>query len=158
MKVPFKNKAIGPRSLKQLGLPMSIIFSLSLSLSLSLFFRLIPWSIEALCIHLSARVSKTWTGRCSASSLPWETGRAPVASVNRANFLSQSFIGFLCKSRNISLFLSSIFLSSTFFPYLSLNQSPTPFLIQVSLDPAEAGPRCMNFYKVSGLKYTGRKD
>ena len=55
MKVPFKNKAIGPRSLKQLGLPVSITFSLPLPL----FFGLIPWSIEALCIHLSARVSKT---------------------------------------------------------------------------------------------------
>ena len=64
-----------------------------------------------------------------------------MASVNRANFLSQSFIGFLCKPRNISLFLSSIFLSSTFFPYLSLNQSPTPFLLRISLDPAGAGPR-----------------
>ena len=80
-------------------------------------------------------------GRHSASSLPRETGRAPVPSVNRANFLSRSFIGFLCKPRNISLFLSSVFLSSTFFPYLSLNQSPTPSLLQVSLDPAGAGPR-----------------
>ena len=92
---------------------------LSLSLPLPLFFRLIPWSMGAPCVHLSAWVSKTWTGRRSASSLPQETGRAPVASVNRANFLSWSFIGFLCKPRNISLFLPSIFLSSTFFPSLS---------------------------------------
>ena len=63
-----------------------------------------------------------------------------MASVNRANFLSQSFIGFLCKPRNISLFLSSIFLSSTFFPYLSLNQSPTLFFLRISLDPVGAGP------------------
>ena len=89
------------------------------SFSFTLFFRLIPWSIEAPCVHLSAWVSKTWTGRCSVSSLPWETGRAPVASVNRANFLSWSFIGCLCKPRNISLFLSPIFLSTTFFPNLS---------------------------------------
>ena len=80
-------------------------------------------------------------GSHSASSLPRETRKAPVASVNRANFLSRSFIGFLCKPRNISLFLSSVFLSSTFFPYLSLNQSPTPSLLQVSLDPAGAGPQ-----------------
>ena len=59
-----------------------------------------------------------------------------MACVKRANFLSRSFIGFLCKPRNISLFLSSIFLSSTFFPSLSLNQSPMPFLLRVSLDPA----------------------
>ena len=63
-----------------------------------------------------------------------------MASVDRANFLSQSFIGSLCKPRNISFFLSSIFLSSTFFPYLSQNQSPTLFLLRVSLDPAGAGP------------------
>ena len=39
-----------------------------------------------------------------------------------------------------SFFLSSIFLSTTFFPYLSLNHSPTPFLLRVSLDPVGAGP------------------
>ena len=40
-----------------------------------------------------------------------------------------------------SFLLSSIFLSTTF-NYLSLNQSqsPTPFLLRVSLDPAGAGP------------------
>ena len=136
-KSTFKNKAIGPRS-KKLGHPMSIIFSLSLSLSLSLFFRLIPWSIEAPCVHLSAQVSKTWTGRHSASSLPWETGKAPVASVNRANFLSRSFIGSLCKQRNISLFFSSIFLSTTFFPYLCLNLYiflATLSPLRITLDP-----------------------
>ena len=112
----------------------------SLFFSLTFFFRLISWSIEAPCVHLSARVSKTWTGRRSASSLPRETGKAPVASVNGANFLSRSFIGFLCKPKNISLFLSSIFLSTIFFPYLSLNHPPTPFFLQVPLDPAGAGP------------------
>ena len=114
-------------------------FSFFLFFSLTFFFRLIPWSIEAPCVHLSTWVSKTWTGRRSASSLPRETGKAPVASVNRAN-LSRSFIGFLCKPRNISLFLSSIFLCTIFFPYLSLNQLPTPFFLQVPLDPVGAGP------------------
>ena len=90
---------------------MSLFFFFSFFLSLTLFFRLTPWSIEALCVHLSTQVSKTWMGRCSASSLPRETGRAPVASVNRASSLSRGFIGFLCKPRNISLFLSSIPLS-----------------------------------------------
>ena len=55
IKVLFENKALGPRSPKQLGLPVSVI----LSLPLPLFFRLIPWNIEAPCDHLSARVSKT---------------------------------------------------------------------------------------------------
>ena len=113
-------------------------FSLSPSLPL---FQAGPLEQEAPCVHLSARVSKTWMGGRSTSSLPWETGKAPVASVNRANFLSRNFIGFLCKPRNIGLFLSSIFLSSIFFPYLSLNHPPTPFFLQVPLDPAGAGPR-----------------
>ena len=64
-----------------------------------------------------------------------------MAYVNDVSPLSWDFIGFLCKPRTISLFLSSVFLSSTFFPYLSLNQSPTPSLLQVSLDPAGAGPQ-----------------
>ena len=108
IKDPFENKNNGPFS-KKLGHPVSFF-------SLTFFFRLIPRSIQAPCVYLSARVSKTWTGRRSASSLPQETGRAPVASMNRANFLSQSFIGFLCKPRNISLFLSSVFLSTILVP------------------------------------------
>ena len=123
---------------RSLVTPCFSFFSVFLSYFL---FQADPWSIEAPCVHLSARVSKTWTGRRSASSLPWETGKAPVASVNRANFLSRSFIGFLCKPKNISLFLSSIFSSIIFFPYLSLNQSPTPFFLQVPLDPTGAGPQ-----------------
>ena len=127
------------------SLYLFFFLSLSLSLPLPLFFRLIPWSIEAPCVHLSAQVSKTWTRRRSASSLPRDTEKAPVASVNRAKFLSRSFIGFLCKPRNISLFLSSIFLSTIFFPYLSRNQLPTLFLLWVSLDPAGAGPQQVAF-------------
>ena len=112
------------------------------SVFLSYFlFQADLWSIEAPGVHLSARVSKIWTGRRSASSFPWETRKAPVASVNGANFWSRSFIDFLWKPRNISLFLSSIFLSTIFFPYLSLNHPPTPFFLQVPLDPAGAGPR-----------------
>ena len=45
----------------------------------------------------------------------------PAAYVNGASPLSWGFIDFLCKPRNISLFLASIFLSATFFLYLSLN-------------------------------------
>ena len=56
------------------------------------------------------------------SSLPRETGRAPAAYMNRASPSSWGFIGFLCKPRYISLFLSSIFLSATFFLYLSLSK------------------------------------
>ena len=41
-------------------------------LSLSLFFRLIPWSAEVLCVHFPARASKTLSRRCSAPSPHWE--------------------------------------------------------------------------------------
>ena len=39
-----------------------------LSFSLSLFFRLIPWSTEALWVHFPARASKTLLRRCSVPS------------------------------------------------------------------------------------------
>ena len=146
IKDPFELKSMGLAHWSSL---VSLCQSFSLSLPLPLLFRLIPWSMEAPSVLLSAWVSKTQSGRRSAPSLPQETGRAPVASVNRANFLSRSFIGFLCKPRNICLFLSSIFLSSTFFPYLCLNQSLILFLLRVSLDPAGAGPR--QFYVYSNL-------
>ena len=53
--------------------------------------------------------------------------------VDGASLLSRDFIDFLCKPRNISLFLSSI--------PLSFIHSPTPFLLRVPLDPAGAGPQ-----------------
>ena len=120
---------------------------LSLSLPLPLFFRLIPWSMGAPCAHLSAQVSKTWTGRRSVSSLPQETGRAPVASVNRAN-LSWSFIGSLCKPS----FIGSLFSYRQLSFLLPPNQLQTPFLLRVSLDPAGAGPRRTTAPLASGQK------
>ena len=137
IKVILKIKLLGLAHRTSLVSPC---LSFSLSLPLTLFLRLISWSIEALCDQLSARVSKTWMERHSASSLTRETGREPVATVNRANFLSRSFIGSLCKPRDISLFLSSIFLSTTFFPYISLNQSPTPSPLRITLDPPGLDP------------------
>ena len=43
-------------------------FSLSCTRSPSLFFRLIPWSTEALWVHFPAQASKTLSRRCSAPS------------------------------------------------------------------------------------------
>ena len=66
-----------------------------------------------------------------------------MASVNRACSLSQGFIGFLCKPRNISLFSLRYFLIYNILS-LSLSKSfssPMPFLPRVPLDPAGAGPR-----------------
>ena len=53
---PLLHQSFGPRVL------------LSLSLSLYLFFRLIPWSTEALWVHFLAQASKTLLRRCSAPS------------------------------------------------------------------------------------------
>ena len=61
IKTPLPIRAMGPLS-----------FFLSLSLSLSLFFRLIPWSTEALWVYFPARDSKTFSRRCSAPSPHWE--------------------------------------------------------------------------------------
>ena len=102
----------GPRSLK-LGSPMSI-----LSFSLTLFFRLIPWSTGARCVHLSAWTSKTWTGRRFASSLPREIGRAPAAYVNGASPLYWGFIDFVSTKEYQSL--SFLYFSSLLIPSISL--------------------------------------
>ena len=105
IKDPFENKNNGP-CLKKLGHPVFFFF-LFFSLLLS-FFRLIPWSIEAPCVHLSARVSKTWTGRRFASSLPWEIGKAPVASVNRQTFCLEVLLAFYV-NQGVSASFSPLF-------------------------------------------------
>ena len=55
---------------------------------LTLSFRLVPiWSTEICHVYLFAWVSKTWTGRRPAPSLPQETRSAPVASRRRCKSL-----------------------------------------------------------------------
>ena len=73
-----------------------------------------------------------------------------MATVNRTNFSSQSFIGSPCKPRNVSLFLSSIFLSTTFFLYVSLNQSPTPSSHRITLNAQGLDPAGLPFPKKQG--------
>ena len=92
--------------------PVSFFFflSFSLSLSLSLFFRLIPWSAEALWVHFPARASKTLSRRCSVTS-PHREGAWGLHKQSKPH--ARGFIGFLRKPRNISLFLSFTCLSST---------------------------------------------
>ena len=67
--------------------------------------------------------------------------RAPVASVNRVS-PCRGFIGFLCKPRNINHFLSSMFLTVTFFIslYISLYLSHRRHHPEDTLDPTGAGP------------------
>ena len=113
--------------------------SFFLSLSLPLFFRLIPWTIEALCIHFPAWASKTRSRRHSASSF-WLEGalrlhsgeRVPVASVNRASPLSGALLPFCVKQGISASILSSLIhsfihsLTPSHFGYPGSNQSRTP--------------------------------
>ena len=104
--------------------------SFFLSLSLPLFFRLIPWTIEALCIHFPAWASKTRSRRHSASSF-WLEGalrlhsgeRVPVASVNRASPLSGALLPFCVKQG-----ISASILSSLIHSFI---HSPMPFILRV---------------------------
>ena len=99
----------------------------SFSPPLTLSFRLVPiWNTEVSRVYLFAWVSKTWTGRRSASSLPRETRRAPVAYVNGACPLSWGCIGFLHKPRNISL--SRLYFLNCNIISLSLSISLNKFL------------------------------
>ena len=77
----------------------------SFSLSLSLFFRLIPWSAEALWVHFPARASKTLLRRLSAPS-PHQEGAWGLHEQSKP--CVRDFIGFLRKPRNISLFFSPL--------------------------------------------------
>ena len=84
--------------------PVSFFFSFSLS------FKLFLWSTEALWVHFPARASKPlWRRRCAASP-HWE-GAWGLREQSEPH--ARGFIGFLRKPRNISLFLSFTFLSST---------------------------------------------
>ena len=76
-----------------------------LSLSLSLFFRLIPWSAEALWVHFPARASKTLLRRHSVPSTHRE---GTWGLCEQSKPCVRGFIGFLCKPRNISLFISPL--------------------------------------------------
>ena len=102
-KSSFWKKSCRPCSPK-LGLLVSFFPSLSLFV-----FRLIPWSAEALWVHFLARASKTLLRRCSAPS-PHREGAWGLCEQG----LCRGFTGFLCKPRNINLFLSSAFLTAIF--------------------------------------------
>ena len=99
IKAPFENKAADP-VLPKLSLPLSFFLSLSLSL-----FRLIPWSAEALWVHFPAQASKTLSRKHSAFS-PHREGTCGLREQSKSRVWG--FIGFLCKPRNISLFLSPL--------------------------------------------------
>ena len=118
-----------------------LFFSLSLSFSHSLSFS--GWSLGAgrlpAFTYLPRFLRPEWEDVLCLLSLGRPGGHLWPAWTGQTSCLGV-LLAFLCKQRNISLFLSSVFLSTIFFPYLSWNQLPTLFLLWVSLDPAGAGP------------------
>ena len=95
------------KSLKHL---CSIRAWVPMSFSLSLSPRLILWSAETRLAHSPTRASKTLSRRRPVPSLPRE---GTWCLSERCKLCVKSFIGYLRKPGNISLFLSFTFLSST---------------------------------------------
>ena len=91
------------RSLASPVSPLSL--SLSFSLSLPLFFRLIPWNTEALCVQFSARASKTHVRGSPRQGILCYLSRCLWPYVDGASPLSCGFIHFLCEPRNTASFL-----------------------------------------------------
>ena len=103
IKAFLENKEMG-QFLGNLAPPASTL-SPFFSLSLPLFFRLIPWNTEALCIHFSARASKTPVrGSPRGGTLCYSSGHL-WPYIDDVSPLSRGFIGFLCKPRNTASFL-----------------------------------------------------
>ena len=78
-----------------------VSFFLFLSLSLSLFL----WSSETLWVHFPAQASKNLLRRRSVPSPHWEDA---WGLREQSKPRVRDFIGFLCKPRNISLFLNPL--------------------------------------------------
>ena len=92
IKTPLLHPSFGPCVLLSLSLP-------------PLFFRLIPWSAEALWVHFATQASKTLSRRHSVPSPHREDSRC-LCEQHKPRV--RSFIVFLHKPRYISLFLSPL--------------------------------------------------
>ena len=102
-------------------------------LSFSLSLRLTLWSTEARWAHfLARRLTPSWEGALCLHPLE----RAPGAYMKQCKLCVKSFIGFLRKPRNISLFLS-------LFYFLIIDSGPPGFGPLKDLN---------NFHKVSHSK------
>ena len=116
-------------------------------LSLSFYFSgWFLWSAGALCVHFPAWASKTHSRRC----LRWGTfhdSRGRLQPTWTEQVPCWSFIGFLSKPRNISLFSLFYFLNCKILS-LSLSLFIYPFADSVlpreSLDPTRAGPQYLS--------------
>ena len=92
-KIPLLHQSLGP----------CVCLSFCLSVPLPLSLRLILWSVETCCAHSLAQASKTLSRRRTVPSLPREGAQCLHEWLK---LCVKSFIGFLHKTRNISLFLS----------------------------------------------------
>ena len=101
-----------------MGLAQSLV-SPCPSFSFLFLFRLIPWSAGALCVHFPAWASKTHLRRC----LRWGTfsySRGACGLCEQSKSHAGALLAF-CINQGISAsFLSSVFLTAKFFPYLFL--------------------------------------
>ena len=116
-----------PSENKVMGFAHWSLVSPYCSFFLFFLFGLIPWSAGALWVHFSARASKTHSRRCPRWGI-FRYSRGRLWPMWTVQVPCWGFIGFLSKLKNISLFLSFIFLTAKFFPFLFLylSQSPTP--------------------------------
>ena len=99
---------------------ISCQFVLSFSLSLPLVFRLIFGRQRLYAFtFLSGLLGPTQEGVQGGATSAIQVG--PLAYENRAGLLSWDFISYLCKPRNISLILSSNFLTAVLPPSIILS-------------------------------------
>ena len=94
-KTPLLHQSLGPH----------VFLSLCVCVCVSLSLRLILWSTEAHWAHSPAWASKTLSRRRSVPSPP-QQGAWCLCEQCKPH--TRGFIGFLCKPRNSSLFLSPL--------------------------------------------------
>ena len=123
------------------GLAHQSLVSPCRSFSFLFLFRLIPWRAGAFCVHFPTWASKTHSRRC----LWWGTfsySRGRLRPTWTEQVPCWALLAFWVNQGISASFLSSIFLTAKFFPYLFLyfSRSPTPSSggnpwIQLGLDP-----------------------
>ena len=144
LKTPWLHQSFGPCVF--LSFPLSII-----SLFLSLYFWLIPWSMEARWAHFLARASKTLSRRHTVPS-PTREGSWCLHAAARA--VRTGLYGFPRKPGDISHFIS-LTLGTTRFRSIKGPTSALPYFLIIDSGPPGSSP--LKDQKVApeqGLWYT----
>ena len=119
IKASLKNKVMDQFH-ESLVPPYQFFLSLSFSLSLPLFFRLIPWNTESLCVQFSAWASKTHArGSPRRGTLHYSSGRLWPTRTEQVCCL-ETLLAF-CVNQGISVSFLLYFFTTLFFSNLSLN-------------------------------------